>query len=204
MKSNIVVVATGNPHKLQEIGEILKDFPLQIKSMKDVALEGLEIIEDGATFEENALIKAKAVMERTGYMAIADDSGLEVAYLNNQPGIYSSRFAGEKATDEENNQKLLKMLEGVALEERQGRFVCAIAVVMPNGESFTVRGELYGVIGFEPKGEGGFGYDPLFITNEYEGLSLAEVSPEEKNRISHRGRALEKMKKILEEKLGRG
>lgn len=201
MKSNIAVIATGNAHKMQEIGEILKDFQLEIKSMKDVGLAELEIIEDGSTFEENALIKAKTVMERTGHMTIADDSGLEVEYLDCQPGVYSARFAGEKATDEENNHKLLNLLEEVPLEGRRARFVCVIAVVMANGESFTVRGEVYGVIGFEPKGQAGFGYDPLFMPRCYDGLSFAEIGLEEKNKISHRANALEKMKKELSMRL---
>ncbi|SET38924.1 XTP/dITP diphosphohydrolase [Natronincola peptidivorans] len=201
MKNSIAVIATGNLHKLQEIGEILKDFHLQTKSMKDVGLGDLEILEDGETFEENALIKAKTVMKKTGYMTIADDSGLEVETLDCQPGIYSARFAGENATDKDNNEKLLQMLEGKPLVERRARFVCVIAVVMPDGESFTVRGELYGIIGFHPKGDKGFGYDPLFMTREYEGLSLAEISPEDKNKISHRGKALDEMKKVLSERL---
>lgn len=197
MKDNVAVIATGNAHKMEEIGAILKDFHLQIKSMKDVDLGGLEIIEDGSTFEENALIKAKTVMEKTGYMSIADDSGLEVEYLDCQPGIYSARFAGEKATDQENNQKLLGLLKEVPLEGRRARFVCAIAVVMPTGENFTVRGEVYGVMGFEPKGKEGFGYDPLFMPRGYDGLSFGEIGLEEKNKISHRANALQKMKKEL-------
>lgn len=201
MKINTAVIATSNPNKLQEIGEILKGFSIEIKSMKDVGLEGLQIIEDGTTFEENALIKARSVMEKTGYMAIADDSGLEVEFLNHQPGIYSSRFAGENATDKENNEKLLRLLGDTPLKERQARFVCAIAVVMPNGENFTVRGELHGVIGFQPRGEKGFGYDPLFILREYEGLTLGEIAGTEKNKISHRAKALEKMQMILRERL---
>lgn len=201
MKSNVAVIATGNAHKLQEIKEILKDFKLEIRSMKDVGLERLEIIEDGTTFEENALIKAKTVMKITGCMAIADDSGLEVDHLDNKPGIYSSRFAREGATDEENNEKLLRLLKDVPIEERSGRFVCAIAVVMPDGKSFTVRGELSGVIGYEPRGDGGFGYDPLFMVEEHQGLTLAEISSEEKNKISHRSQALKEMKKALIERL---
>ncbi|AOY75834.1 XTP/dITP diphosphatase [Clostridium formicaceticum] len=202
MKDNIAVIATGNPHKLQEIGDILKNFSLEIRSMRDVHLEDLEIVEDGTSFEENALIKAKTVMEKTGHMTIADDSGLEVEYLDCQPGVYSSRFAGEKATDEENNEKLLKLLEDVPLAKRRARFVCVIAVAMPNGEHFTVRGELYGVIGFELKGKEGFGYDPLFMPREYNGLSLAEIGSQEKNKISHRAKALEQMQKVLSKRLG--
>lgn len=201
MKNNIAVIATGNKHKLQEIGAILKNFSLEIKSMKDVNLEGLNIVEDGNTFEENALIKARKVMEKTGYMAIADDSGLEVDVLDNQPGIFSARFAGEDATDEENNIKLLKLLEGVPYEKRTGRFVCAIAAVFPDGEAIVLRGEKPGIIGFEPKGKGGFGYDPLFIVPEYN-LTFAEIDAGLKNKISHRAIALHKLKEALDKKLG--
>lgn len=194
------VIATGNKHKLDEIGAILKDFKLQVLSMKDVSLEGLEIVEDGNTFEENALIKAKTVMEKTGKLALADDSGLEVDILNNQPGIYSARFAGEKATDEENNNKLLTLLNDVPLEKRTARFVCAMAAIFPNGDTIVLRGECPGIVGFEPKGNGGFGYDPLFIVEEYN-KTFAEIGEEKKNKISHRARALEKLKEELKSRL---
>lgn len=190
------VIATGNKHKLEEIGAILKDFNLNVLSMKDVDLEGLEIVEDGNTFEENALIKAKTVMEETGKLTLADDSGLEVDILDNRPGIFSARFAGEKATDEENNNKLLKLLNDVPLEKRSARFVCAMAAVFPNGESIVLRGECPGLVGFERKGEGGFGYDPLFIVNGYD-KTFAELGEEKKNKISHRAIALEKLKSEL-------
>ncbi|QUH19958.1 XTP/dITP diphosphatase [Alkaliphilus sp. B6464] len=194
------VIATGNKHKLEEIGVILKDFQLEVLSMKDVGLDGLEIIEDGNTFEENALIKAKTVMEKTGKLALADDSGLEVDILNNQPGIYSARFAGEHATDKENNDKLLKLLKDIPLEKRRARFVCAMAAVFPNGDIVVLRGECSGVIGFEPKGTSGFGYDPLFIIEEY-GKTFAELGEERKNKISHRAIALEKLKEELKTRL---
>lgn len=194
------VIATGNKHKLDEIGAILKDFQLQVLSMKDVGLEGLEIIEDGNTFEENALIKAKTVMEKTGKLALADDSGLEVDILNNQPGIYSARFAGEKATDQENNNKLLTLLKDVPLEKRTARFVCALAAVFPNGDTIVLRGECPGIVGFEPRGTTGFGYDPLFIVEEYN-KTFAEIGEEKKNRISHRAIALEKLKEELKGRL---
>jgi len=194
------VIATGNKHKLEEIGVILKDFQLEVLSMKDVGLDGLEIIENGNTFEENALIKAKTVMEKTGKLAIADDSGLEVDILNNQPGIYSARFAGEHATDQENNDKLLKLLKDTPLENRKARFVCAMAAVFPNGDSIVLRGECFGVVGFEPKGTSGFGYDPLFIVEEY-GKTFAELGEERKNNISHRAMALEKLKGELKARL---
>jgi len=190
------VIATGNKHKLEEIGAILKDFKLEVLSMKDVGLEGLEIIEDGNTFEENALIKAKTVMNKTAELAIADDSGLEVDILGNQPGIYSARFAGENATDEENNNKLLKLLKDVPLEKRTARFVCAIAAIFPNGDSIVLRGECPGTVAFEPKGTAGFGYDPLFIVEEY-AKTFAEIGEDTKNKISHRAKALEKLKMEL-------
>jgi XTP/dITP diphosphohydrolase len=193
------VIATENKHKLEEIGAILKDFNLEVLSIKDVGLEGLEVTEDGSTFEENALIKAKAVMKKTGKLSIADDSGLEVDVLNNQPGIYSARFAGENATDDENNEKLLKLLEGVPLHNRTARFVCCIATVFPNGDTITVRGECPGIIGLEPRGKGGFGYDSLFIAEGYN-KTFAEIGEKEKNEISHRAVALEKLKKRLKMK----
>lgn len=194
------VIATENEHKLKEIGAILKDLHLEVLSIRDAGLEGLKIIENGDTFEENALIKARAVMEKTGKLAIADDSGLEVDMLNSQPGIYSARFAGENATDDENNKKLLKLLEGVPLHDRTARFVCSIAAVFPNGDTLVLRGECPGIIGLEPKGKGGFGYDPLFIVEKYN-KTFAELGEEKKNRISHRAVALEKLKKELKSRL---
>lgn len=196
-----VVVATGNQHKLDEIGKILEDFEIQVKSMKDVNLAGLEIIEDGSSFEENALIKARMVMEKTGFITIADDSGLEVDALGNQPGIYSARFAGENATDEMNNQKLLGLLADVPLDKRTGRFVCAMAAVFPDHHEIVLRGECEGIIGTNEKGEAGFGYDPLFIVPEY-GLTFAELGLEVKNKISHRAKALEKLKQALRNLMG--
>ncbi|WP_026478876.1 XTP/dITP diphosphatase [Alkaliphilus transvaalensis] len=201
MNTSVAIVATGNQKKLKEIAKILEDFSLEIKSMKDFGLEGLEIIEDGDTFEENAIIKARTVMEKTGQLAIADDSGLEVDYINKAPGIYSARFSGEGATDEKNNEKLLGLLEGVDLKERTGRFVCAMAAVFPNGETIVLRGECEGLIGFQLSGENGFGYDPLFIVPEYQ-KTFGELDSEIKNKISHRGKALEKLKVALADKLG--
>lgn len=204
MKINTAVIATGNPYKLHEIGEILNGFSIKIISMNDVGLADLDIIEDGNSFEENALIKARTVMKQTGYMAIADDSGLEVDFLDNEPGIYSARFAGENASDEENNEKLLRLLEDVAPDRRQARFVSVIAVVMPDGEYFTVKGYLYGTIAHRPIGQNGFGYDPLFIPVGYDGLTLGQIDGKEKNKISHRAKALEKMQIIFRERLGDG
>ncbi|SHH26314.1 ribonuclease PH [Tepidibacter thalassicus] len=194
-----VVIATSNSHKLEEIGKILKDFDLEILSMKDVGLNGIEIDENGATFEENALIKAREVANRTGKITIADDSGLMVDAIGGKPGIYSSRFAGENATDKENNEKLLKMLSNVNMSQRTARFVSCIAVVFPNNEEFTVRGTIEGKIGFEEKGSNGFGYDPLFIVDKYN-KTFGELPGEVKNKISHRANALEKMKQEFEKR----
>lgn len=199
--SREVVIATNNKHKLEEIGDMLKDYAFDILSMHDVGLDGLEIIEDGSTFEENAIIKARTVMKRTGKIALADDSGLEVEALGNRPGIYSARFAGEGASDEANNKKLLELLNGVPSEKRKARFVCAIAVVFPAGDIITVRGACEGIIGFEAKGNTGFGYDPLFIVPQMN-KTFAELGSEVKNTISHRAGALKKLREALKGRLG--
>lgn len=191
-----IVVATKNKGKIQEIKQILIDLPVGIVSMEDEGID-IEIIEDGQTFEENALIKAKAVKKFTDAMVLADDSGLEVDCLGGAPGIYSSRFAGENAGDEENNAKLLSLMEGIKEQDRTARFVCAVAVIMPDGSYFIEKGELAGRIGFKPVGQNGFGYDPLFYVPEYN-ATIAELEPEIKNAISHRAKALKKVKeKIL-------
>ncbi|QEK12955.1 XTP/dITP diphosphatase [Crassaminicella thermophila] len=197
---NKVVIASKNKHKLEEIKEILKGFPLEIKSMDEVGLEHLEIVEDGETFEENSMKKAVAVMKETGNIAIADDSGLEVKAIGNKPGVYSARFSGENATDEKNNKKLLDMLKDIPMEKRNARFVSVISVAFPDGRKIHVRGECEGFIGFEKRGESGFGYDPLFIVPKYN-KTFAELGAEIKNKISHRAKALEKLKEKLGEVL---
>ncbi|MCR4434902.1 MAG: XTP/dITP diphosphatase [Clostridiales bacterium] len=191
------IAATRNRGKLKEIGEILKDFPFEVISMEQAGITR-DIEEYGKTFEENALIKAEEVYKLTGEMVMADDSGLEVDFLNGAPGIFSSRFAGEGATDEDRNNKLLSMLHGVPFEKRRARFVCAIAVVLPGGNHFTVRGTCEGYIATEPRGNNGFGYDPLFFMPEYN-CTTAELEPEHKHRISHRGKALRLMVEKLRE-----
>lgn len=192
------VIATSNPHKLLEIKKMLEDFPIEVVSMKEVGLENMEIEETGASFEENALIKAMAVCEETKTIALADDSGLEVDALDGRPGIHSARYAGEDATDRTNKEKLLNELQGVPIEKRSGRFVCAIAVAFPNGEVLVTRGEVEGYIDFEETGENGFGYDPMFYVPEYQ-KTFGQLEPEIKNRISHRSKALENLKKMLTE-----
>lgn len=183
-----IIFATGNKNKIREIHEILGDLGWEILSMKEAGID-LDIVEDGTTFEENALIKAKAVAAQCNDIVLADDSGLEIDYLNKEPGIYSARYAGEDTSYDIKNQMLLDRLQGVPMEKRTARFVCAIAAAFPDGRRETVRATMEGRIGYEEKGENGFGYDPIFYLPEY-GCTSAELSMEEKNRISHRGKAL--------------
>ena len=191
-----IIFATGNKGKMNEIRMILADTGLEIVSMKDAGIE-LDIVEDGTTFEENARIKARAVAAAApDDIVVADDSGLEIDYLNKEPGIYSARYMGEDTSYDVKNQNLIDRLEGVPKEQRTARFVCAMAAVFPNGETITARGTIEGYIGWEPAGENGFGYDPIFYVDEY-GCSTAELSPEAKNEISHRGKALRAMREKL-------
>ena len=191
-----LIFATGNEHKMIEIREILGELPVEILSMKEAGIKA-DIVENGNTFEENALIKAQEVCKIAGEMVLADDSGLEIDYLNGEPGIYSARYMGEDTSYRIKNQNLIDRLEGVPDEKRTARFVCAIAAAFPDGRSFVVRGTIEGMIGYEERGENGFGYDPIFYLPE-RGLSTAELPSEEKNSISHRGNALRKMKELLE------
>lgn len=200
IEADRIIFATGNEGKMKEIRIILVDMGLPIQSMKQADIV-LDIEENGRTFEENAVIKAKAVAQAArekGISAIvlADDSGLEIDYLNKEPGIYSARYMGEDTSYHIKNANLLERLEGVADEQRTARFVCAIAAILPDGTQRITRGTIEGRIGYEEKGENGFGYDPIFYLPEYQCYS-AELSPEEKNKISHRGKALEEMKRIL-------
>lgn len=192
-----IIFATGNAGKLREIKEILGDLELEIISMKDAGIQ-TEIEENGSTYEENALIKARAVAACAGAQDIvmADDSGLEIDYLNCEPGIYSARYLGEDTSYRIKNQNLIDRLAGVPDEKRTARFVCAIAAVLPDGRELTSRGIIEGRIGYEEKGTGGFGYDPIFQVPEL-GKSTAELSEDEKNAVSHRGRALRAMKEKL-------
>ena len=191
-----MIFATGNENKMKEIREILGALPLEILSMKEAGISA-DIVEDGKTFEENALIKARAICKLAGEMVLADDSGLEIDYLNKEPGIYSARYMGEDTSYHIKNKSLIDRLEGVPDEKRTARFVCAIAAVFPDGKELVVRGTVEGIIGYEEKGENGFGYDPIFYLPE-RGCTTAELLPEEKNSISHRGNALRLMKDLLE------
>ncbi len=192
-----VVLATGNQGKVKELIEILSDLDVEVLSLKDFPEIG-DIVEDGNSFAENAIIKAKAVCEAAGLISLADDSGLEVDYLNGAPGIYSARFAGEGRNDIDNNMKLLSLLSDVPLQKRTARFKCVIAICTPEGETYTAEGTCEGIVGFEMKGEKGFGYDPLFYLPEYD-RTFAELNPDIKNKISHRGRAVAKAKNVLAE-----
>ena len=190
-----LLVASGNKGKLREFGELLKGVVDTILSPAD--FPGLpEVEEDGATFEENAIKKARSAALYTGRPVLADDSGLAVDYLSGRPGVYSARFAGEGASDADNNALLLRELAGVPTEKRGGAFHCVIALCQPDGSCQTFDGSLPGVILEAPRGEGGFGYDPLFLVPEY-GQTFSELPLEIKNAISHRGRAMKMLKAAL-------
>ncbi len=194
-----IVFATGNAGKVKEIRAILGDLDIEVLSMKEAGISA-DIEEDGKTYEENALIKAREVAKYTDAIVMADDSGLEIDYLNCEPGIYSARYMGEDTSYTIKNNNLIERLNGVPDEKRTARFVCAIAAVLPDGEELTTRGIIEGIIGYEEAGENGFGYDPIFYVPRF-GKTTAQLSPEEKNQVSHRGRALEAMKELLRERL---
>lgn len=194
-----IIFATGNQDKMKEIRMILENLGIVVSSMKEAGID-VDIVEDGTTFEENAMIKAEAIAKLTDAIVLADDSGLEIDYLNKEPGIYSARYAGTDTSYEIKNNLLLQRLEGVPDEKRTARFVCAIAAVFPDGSKETVRGTIEGRIGYEIAGEHGFGYDPIFYLPEY-GCTTAELDPEKKNELSHRGKALRLMREIIEQKM---
>ena len=198
-----IVFATGNENKMKEIRMILEDLGMEILSMKEAGVD-VDIVEDGASFEENAEIKARAVARvLTNDIVLADDSGLEIDYLDKAPGVYSARFAGEDTSYDIKNNILLDRMEGVPDEERTARFVCAVAAVFPDGTVDVVRETIEGRVAYEPAGDNGFGYDPIFYVPEY-GCTTAQMSPEQKNELSHRGKALRSMRAILKEKLDGG
>ena len=194
-----IIFATGNQDKMKEIRMILENLGIPVSSMKEAGID-VDIVEDGTTFEENAMIKAEAIAKLTDAIVLADDSGLEIDYLNKEPGIYSARYAGTDTSYEIKNNLLLQRLEGVPDEKRTARFVCAIAAEFPDGSKETVRGTIEGRIGYEIAGEHGFGYDPIFYLPEY-GCTTAELDPEKKNELSHRGKALRLMREIIEQKM---
>lgn len=193
MNSMVFAVATNNQKKLKEIQRILDSFGITAKTLKELDIN-IEIEENGTTFEENAVIKAKAIAEICNLPTISDDSGLEVDALNGAPGVYTARFAGEHATDDENIDKLLAEMEGVEKEKRTARFVSAVCLYMPDGRNTVCRGTCEGWIGWERIGDGGFGYDPVFMVDE---ISYSQMSPEAKDAISHRGSALRQLKEKI-------
>ena len=200
-----IIFATGNQNKMREIREIMQGFQVdgenvEILSMKEAGVYA-DIVEDGMTFVENASIKAKAIaVLAPGDFVMADDSGLEIDALNKEPGIYSARYLGEDTSYQIKNANLIERLNGVPDEKRTARFVCAVAAVFPNGDKEVVRGTMEGCIGYEIAGANGFGYDPIFFLPEY-GCTSAELAPEKKNELSHRGEALRMMRQIMEKKL---
>lgn len=194
-----IVFATGNEDKMREIRDILADLNTEVLSMKQAGID-IPIEENGSTFEENAVIKAKAVAGYCGEVVLADDSGLEIDYLNKEPGIYSARYMGEDTPYSVKNMHLIERLKGVPDEKRTARFVCAIAAVFPDGEVVTATGVIEGRIDYKEKGSNGFGYDPIFFIPELL-KTAAELSDSEKNKISHRGKALDKMKEELRKRL---
>lgn len=195
MRKEKIIFATGNAGKLREIREILKDLNREIVTMTEAGFHG-EIVEDGTTFRENAEIKAKTVWEVTGGIVLADDSGLEIDFLNGEPGVYSARYLGEDTPYSVKNQTLIERLAGASGQARSARFKCNIAAVLPDGSVLHTEAAMEGQIAETPAGTGGFGYDPILYLPEY-GKTSAELTMEEKNRISHRGKALEQMKAEL-------
>jgi len=190
-----VIVATRNKGKLREFRDALRGLNLRICGLSDLP-EAPEVEEDGESFTENALKKARFYATHSGKLTLADDSGLEVDSLRGRPGVYSARYAGERASSQENNQKLLRELQGIPISKRGARFKCVVAIKSPGGKEAIVEGSCRGRIGFKEKGRKGFGYDPLFVLPEG-GKTMAELSLEEKNRVSHRGKALRKIRKII-------
>lgn len=201
---NTVIFATSNEGKMREVRAILADMPVRVLSMKEAGIKA-DVEENGTSFEENALIKASGIADRIPeeykedkVFVLADDSGLEVDYLNKEPGIYSARYMGEDTSYDIKNQAILDRLSGVPDEKRTARFVCAIACVLPDGSSQITRATIEGIIGYEIAGANGFGYDPIFYVPEF-GCTTAELTPEQKNVVSHRGKALKEMKEKLRE-----
>ena len=192
-----IIFATGNEGKMREVRMILQDLGVEILSLKEAGIAA-DVEENGATFEENAVIKATEIMKMCGEIVLADDSGLEVDALNKEPGIYPARYMGHDTSYHIKNKSLIDRLEGKSGEERNARFVCVIAAAFPDGRVFTTRGTMEGQIGYEERGENGFGYDPIFYLPEY-GCYSAELPLEEKNKLSHRGKALRLMKEKLKE-----
>ena len=194
-----IIFATENAGKVREVEAMFEGLGVSVKTMKEAGIRA-DIIEDGSTFMENAVKKAKTIAAYTKAIVLADDSGLVIDHLNGEPGIYSARYLGEDTPYEIKNAELLSRMEGVEEDKRSARFVCAMAAVLPDGEVLQTEGVMEGIIGYEAAGENGFGYDPIFYLPEFS-MSSAQISPEQKNAVSHRGKALRKMQKLLQQKL---
>ena len=194
-----ILFATGNQGKMKEVREILADLGVEVISMREAGVSA-EIVEDGETFEENAVIKARTIMELTGEVTLADDSGLEIDALGGEPGVYSARYMGEDTSYHIKNNDLIRRLSQVPRQQRTARFVCSIAAAFPDGEIITTDGVIEGLIGYEEAGENGFGYDPIFVVPQL-GCTTAQLNDEQKNEISHRGKALRKMKEELRKRM---
>jgi XTP/dITP diphosphohydrolase len=190
-----IIFATKNVGKVKEVKLMLEELDAKVITMTEAGID-IDVVEDGETFEDNAIKKAKEIMQASGCIVLSDDSGLEVDYLNKQPGVYSARFMGEDTSYDVKNKKILEMLEGVPDEKRTARFVSVIAAAFPDGRIVTTRGTIEGIIAHEAKGENGFGYDPIFYVPQFS-MHTAEMDIEQKNKISHRGKALREMKEIL-------
>ena len=199
--SSVIVAATNNRHKIQEIEAITQEFGMSIISRDEAGVPDIEINEDGETFEENSYKKAFEIMKLCNNITIADDSGLEVDCLDGAPGVYSARFAGKDGDDDANNRKLMELIKDVPYEQRTGRFVSVITMVFPDGETISARGEVEGHLLTEKRGTSGFGYDPLFVPEGYD-RTFGELGPEIKNSISHRSRALARLRELLDRRRG--
>lgn len=195
-----IIFATKNKGKIKEINAIMSDMNVEVVSMEDAGIN-IDVVEDGNTFEENAIKKAEEIMKVSSIITMADDSGLEIDYLDGAPGVYSARYMGEDTPYSIKNSKILETMKDVKEENRTARFVSVIATAIPNKETITTKGTVEGIIGYEIKGENGFGYDPIFYVPEYN-MTTAEMTPELKNSISHRGKALRLMKEELKKELG--
>ena len=193
-----IIFATGNQGKLREVRAIVADLGIEVESMKDAGID-VDIVEDGKTFAENALIKARTVCKACGEVTMSDDSGLEIDALGGEPGIYSARYMGEDTSYHIKNMNLVERLEGVPDEKRTARFVCAVSAVFFGGDHLVTKKTMEGRIGYEIEGENGFGYDPIFIPDGFD-VTSATISPEEKNEISHRGKALRSMLEMVKER----
>lgn len=194
-----IIFATGNAGKAREVAMMFADMDVNVQTLKEAGID-VEVIEDGKTFMENAVIKATTIAKHTDKIVLADDSGLVIDYLNGEPGIYSARYMGEDTSYDIKNNNLLERMEGVPEKDRSARFVCAMAAVMPDGEIVKTEGVMEGIIGYQLAGENGFGYDPIFYLPEF-GASSAEISPEQKNAVSHRGKALRMMQEELKKRI---